>query len=196
MITIVKLGGGVLPHAGHFDNALAVIGEVARDRPLLVVPGGGPFADAVRAIDRQRDLHADVAHWMAVLAMDQCAHLVAGRLAGAVVVSASVLTVRYEIEAALAAGRVPVLAPSNWLRDVDPLPHSWDVTSDSVAAWVSGELGASRLVLVKPPGTRPSDTADGAVVDAYFPRALPSHVASVIVAADRLDALRSALNDS
>ena len=39
---------------------------------------------------------------------------------------------------ALSAGHVPVLAPSRWLREADPLPHAWTVTSDSIAAWVAG----------------------------------------------------------
>ena len=50
----------------------------------------------------------------------------------------------------LAAGKVAVLAPSRWLRAADTLPHSWDVTSDSVAAFVAGALDAARLDLVKP----------------------------------------------
>ena len=32
---------------------------------------------------------------------------------------------------------------------LDALPASWEVTSDSIAAWVAGEAGAGRLVLVK-----------------------------------------------
>jgi hypothetical protein len=74
-----------------------------------------------------------------------------------------------------------VLAPYRWLRDADPLPHSWDVTSDSIAAWVAGALGARRLVLVKPPGA----SGDGAV-DAYFARVLPAHIAAEIISADRI----------
>ena len=68
---------------------------------------------------------------------------------------------------ALDAGRVPVLAPSQWLREADPLPHSWDVTSDSIAAWVAGAVGARELVLVKPAGAAGADT-----VDPYFSRVL------------------------
>ena len=74
---------------------------------------------------------------------------------------------------------LPVLAPYRWLRDADPLPHSWDVTSDSIAAWVAGAVGARRLVLVKPPGA-----AGGDLVDAYFSRALPAEVTAEIVASD------------
>ena len=123
---------------------------------------------------------------MAVLAMDQYAHLVAARLAGGVLVAEPC-----EIAAALGAGpalHVPVLAPYRWLREADPLPHTWTVSSDSIAAWVAGAVGARRLVLVKPPGASGSE-----LVDAYFARALPPHVTSVIVPADHVDALQSAL---
>src|SRR5438874_12170688 len=101
---------------------------------------------------------------MAVLAMDQYAHLIAGKLPDAVIVAEA-----REIADALSArpvGRVPVLAPYRWLRETDPLPHSWDVTSDSIAAWVAGRVGARRLVLVKPPGLR----SGVETTDAYFSR--------------------------
>jgi aspartokinase-like uncharacterized kinase len=48
------------------------------------------------------------------------------------------------------AGGIAVLAPTRWLRAADTLPHSWDATSDTVAAFVAGALDATRLVLVKP----------------------------------------------
>jgi aspartokinase-like uncharacterized kinase len=159
---------------------------------LLIVPGGGPFADAVREVDRRLAAHErlglgdEAAHWMAVLAMDQHAHLIAARLAGAVVV-----TDPGEIRDAFNARHIPVLAPYRWLREADPLPHSWDVTSDSIAAWVAGRVGACRLVLVKPPGLRPS--TDGHGVDAYFSRAVPAGVRSLIVPADQIDVLNAAL---
>ena len=181
--TVVKLGGGVLADAEHFEAALAAIGGAAQVRRLLVVPGGGPFANAVREVDRRLRLSDDAAHWMAVLAMDQYAHLLAARLAGGVLVAEP-----REIAAALSAGHVPVLAPSRWLRAVDPLPHAWMVTSDSIAAWVAGAVGARRLVLIKPSGA-----AGRELVDAYFARALPAHVTPVIVPADQVDALHSAL---
>jgi aspartokinase-like uncharacterized kinase len=185
--TVVKVGGGLLAHVDHFDAALATIGVAATSRPLLIVPGGGPFADAVRAADRRLGLGDEAAHWMAVLAMDQYAHLIAGKLAGSVIVAEA-----REIADALGAwpvGHVPVLAPYRWLREIDPLPHSWDVTSDSIAAWVAGRVGARRLILVKPPGLRPGVET----TDAYFSRALPPDVKTLIVPADQIDALQAAL---
>lgn len=180
---VVKVGGGLLSHAAHFDAALAAIGAAGRTRRLLVVPGGGSFADAVREVDRRLRLSDDAAHWMAVLAMDQYAHLIASRLAGAVLVAGPV-----DIHAALSRSTVPVLAPYRWLRDADPLPHSWDATSDSIAAWVAGQVGARQLILVKPPGA-----TDGKRVDACFARALPAQVTPIVVPADQIDAIDSAL---
>ena len=182
---VVKVGGSLLGLGEQFQSVLDSISAAALMRPVLVVPGGGPFADAVRGVDQRVGLDADTAHWMAVLGMDQYAHLVASRLVGGVVVVGT-----RDIEVAFAAQRVPVLAPYRWLHEADALPHSWDVTSDSVAAWVAGQVGATSLVLVKPPGA-----AGSGVVDSYFSRALPAHVATFVVRADETDALRSALRD-
>jgi (4-(4-[2-(gamma-L-glutamylamino)ethyl]phenoxymethyl)furan-2-yl)methanamine synthase len=180
---VVKIGGGLLAQTECFGAVLSALADAARERRVLVVPGGGPFADAVRAVDRRLRLSDDTAHWMAVLAMDQYAHLIAARLAGGTLVANS-----RDMRMALDAGRVPVLAPSHWLREADPLPHSWDVTSDSIAAWVAGAVGARRLVLVKPSGAAGAD-----LIDPYFSRALPEGVTSSSVASDRLDTFLESL---
>jgi aspartokinase-like uncharacterized kinase len=99
---------------------------------------------------------------MAVLAMDQCAHLLAGMRT-----ELTIATSEREVESSIASGRIPVVAPYRWLRDADPLPHTWDVTSDSISAWIASTLGATQLVLVKPPGA----AGEGAV-DSYFARAI------------------------
>jgi 5-(aminomethyl)-3-furanmethanol phosphate kinase len=142
---VIKIGGGLLGKSGALEAVCAAVGAMGRREPVVVVPGGGPFADAVRELDRDAGLSADTAHWMAILAMDQYAHVLAERIDGAALVEDS-----GAIAGTLAAGRVAVLAPSRWLRAADPLPHSWDATSDSVAAFVAGALDAKRLVLVKP----------------------------------------------
>ena len=143
MLTVVKVGGGLARDAG--DDALralcAEIGAAGARHPLLVVPGGGEFADAVRAYDRRVGLRARSAHWMAILAMDQFGWALSELIPGAV---------RPVGPRAGAAGVVPVLLPSALLAERDPLPGSWAVTADSIAAWVAGAAGAGRLVLVKP----------------------------------------------
>jgi aspartokinase-like uncharacterized kinase len=182
--TVVKVGGAIIPYPGALDLAMrALESAAARGDSLLVVPGGGPFADAVRRVDRALSIESHAAHWMAILAMDQHAHLLVSR-------GPSATLIEHPDEAAdvLRRRELPVLAPYRWLRAADPLPHSWDVTSDSIAAWVAGQVHASRLLLVKPVTGEAA-----ALVDAYFERVLPAGIRVEIAdAAGLTEALRSA----
>ena len=183
--TVVKVGGSLLGRAGAFDRVIEALTAFRPGRRLVVVPGGGPFADAVRQMFRRVKIGEDAAHWMAVLGMDQYAHAVAARAPGAALVEQP-----SEIETAIAAGQLPVLAPYRWLRAADPLPHSWDVTSDSIAAWVAGALGARRVVLIKPTA---GDTRE--LVDAFFIRTVPPGVEHLVVTTDDLGQLDVALDE-
>jgi aspartokinase-like uncharacterized kinase len=172
---VIKIGGSLLADVPRFDDTLDALRSLARTQRVLVVPGGGPFADAVRDADNRLHLADSAAHWMAVLAMDQVAHLLAARLG-----SAAVVTSDGEARDALASGVIPVLAPYRWLSAADPLPHSWNVTSDSIAAWVAGACGAQHLILVK------AANASGQLVDAAFDAIRPPRIATTIVTADRV----------
>ena len=148
MLTVVKVGGGLAREAG--DGALRslcrTIGDAGAHHPLLLVPGGADFADAVREHDSRFGLRAATAHRMAILAMDQFGWLLSDLVPGAVR-CADLAAAR----APSARGRTPILLPAAVLAS-DPLPASWAVTSDSIAAWVAGAAQAARLVLVKPVG--------------------------------------------
>jgi aspartokinase-like uncharacterized kinase len=140
---VVKVGGRL----GREDGLRALCVQLAalgRRHRLLVVPGGGVFADAVRECDARFGLAPDAAHWMAILAMDQYGHLLGGLIPGSKLVRS--MTGAAEVAG---DGAVPVLLPHDLLRETDPLPHSWAVTSDSIAVWVAGWTGAPLLVLLK-----------------------------------------------
>jgi aspartokinase-like uncharacterized kinase len=122
---VVKLGGSLY---ARVPGIVPVF--LAAERPLLIVPGGGPFANAVRDV-RMND---DAAHWMAIAAMDQYGWYTASH--------------GLPVTDVLAVPDLPtVLLPYRCLREHDPLPHSWDVTSDTIAAWVAGMLGLDLLLL-------------------------------------------------
>jgi 5-(aminomethyl)-3-furanmethanol phosphate kinase len=160
----------------------AELTRASRHHRLLIVPGGGPFADAVREFERQVGLSPDAAHWMAILAMDQYAHVLAGRIGGAVLVEEP-----GAVTEAVAPGRAVVLAPSRWMRSADVLPHTWEVTSDSIAAFVAGALGAAQLILIKPSTT-------GETMDAYFSTALPQGMPYTVMEYDRIEQLSQQLS--
>jgi aspartokinase-like uncharacterized kinase len=182
-MSVIKVGGGLaaIPHA--LDRVCAELSRASRDHRLLVVPGGGPFADAVREFERQVGVSSDAAHWMAILAMDQYAHVLAGRIPGAVLVDEP-----GAVGETVVLGRTAVLAPFRWMRAADILPHTWEATSDSIAAFVAGALDAARLILIKP-------TAVGETVDAYFTTALPRGLPYSVIGYDRIEQLSQRLSE-
>jgi aspartokinase-like uncharacterized kinase len=150
----------------------AALAGAARRRALVIIPGGGPFADLVRRFQREQGLSPGAAHWMAILGMDQYAQAIADHTPKGQVVDdrAGVLAVH-------ARGAVPVLAPYRWLHAADELPHSWEVTSDSLAAYLATLLGAEELVLLKP-------VAGGEeLADPYFRRTLAAGMRWRVVSA-------------
>ena len=144
MIEAVIKVGGSLSRGDRLPALCQQLGNSGRRYRLLVVPGGGPFADAVRAQDRRFGLGDAAAHWMAILGMDQYGW----QLADLVPDSEPVWDLS-TARAVAAAGRLPVLLPFALLHAADPLPHSWEVTSDSIAAWVAATVGAPLLILLK-----------------------------------------------
>ena len=138
--TVVKLGGS---HAfsGHLADWVAAIAGCAGD--VVVVPGGGPFADAVRAAQPKIGFDDAAAHHMALLAMEQYGCALASLNGRFVLADSADALVR-----ALDAKQVPVWMPSRMALAED-IPASWNTTSGSLAAWLAGRIGARQLLLVK-----------------------------------------------
>jgi hypothetical protein len=175
---VVKLGGSLLGGA-DLPSLVDALTELAKHKAVVVVPGGGAFADAVRVSCARHEPGESAAHWMAILAMDQHAHLLAG-----IAPTARIVQSPEDVAATVARGRLAILAPFAWLRVEDPLPHGWHVTSDSIAAWVAARLAAGRLLLLKSVEGVPDTNGEIAaaadlgspalagVVDGYFAHAL------------------------
>jgi aspartokinase-like uncharacterized kinase len=140
---LVRIGGSLM-EGDQLARLCRELGRLGTRHRLLVVPGGGRFVDTVRAEDRRYKLGATTAHWMAVLGMDQYGLLLSDLIPGSCAVRG--------LEAARQAitrGLVPVMLPFSLLYAADPLPHTWEVTSDSIAAWIAAQAGICQLVLLK-----------------------------------------------
>ncbi len=139
---VLKVGGSLVSG----DNLLPLchtISSLGKRHSLLVVPGGGQYADLVRMHYRKYCLSESTSHLMAILAMEQQAYLLANLIPGSRMV---------HNPRAFAAGNtrgVFVWAGFSYLAHCDKLAASWEVTSDSMAAFVSCVVGAELLVLLK-----------------------------------------------
>ncbi|RCS24448.1 dihydroneopterin aldolase [Phyllobacterium salinisoli] len=141
MKAVVKLGGST---AGHEELQRWVEGLATARFPLVIVPGGGPFADEVRALQKPLAYSDNAAHGMAILAMDQFGLVIAERHER-LRPCRSLEAIRQTLD----AGGIPVWLPSQMTWEASDIPRSWDVTSDSLAAWLCRQWGAERLLLVK-----------------------------------------------
>jgi aspartokinase-like uncharacterized kinase len=171
---VVKLGGSnaAAPELARWLEALA-----GASFPLVIVPGGGPFADHIRGAQQRFDFSDKAAHAMAILAMEQFGHLLLDR-------DDSFVATRTlsDIRSALRRSRHAIWLPAPlalWARD---LPASWDTTSDSIAAWLAGGLGCRSLLLIKQSdavqlGATVAQLNAAGIVDAGLEALLPADVA-------------------
>ncbi len=136
---VIKVGGS-LTRNGRLGDCLA---RIAHRYPYntIVVPGGGTFADQVRLAQQEWHFNEVAAHRMAILAMQQMALLF------------NALQPDWPLVKALDELKQPP-GIGIWFPDFDLLeqyaiPPSWDITSDSLAAWLAGQLSATELHLIK-----------------------------------------------
>jgi 5-(aminomethyl)-3-furanmethanol phosphate kinase len=167
-LAIVKIGGS--HYSGpHIKDWLAAI--AAEAGAIVIVPGGGPFADAVRSAQVSMGYDDGAAHAMALTAMAQF-----GRALQSLNPALTLTASRSAIARALKDGKVPVWSPEPMARAA-ALPEMWALSSDSLAAWLAGELGALHLLLVKhghfeAAAVDVDDLVARGVLDSLFPRYL------------------------
>ena len=138
---VVKLGGSVI-RSPDLSKWLDVI--AAAPGPIVIVPGGGALADEVRSCQKQLGFGDPAAHRMALLAMDQLAWAVAGMRAGL-----DVVATEDALHEAIDSGQVAVWAPYSLISERSDVEANWRMTSDSLALWLAGRLGARRCCLIK-----------------------------------------------
>lgn len=173
---VVKVGGSLfdLPELGRRVSAYF---EQFGWRQVFIVPGGGPAADAVRLFDRVQQIGEEAAHWCALRAMSLNTHLLQALLPSKSLTSG----LPRHVLAPVVKPAVHIVDAFDFFayrRDAAELglPHSWDVTSDSIAATVAKVFWARKLILLKsvtiPPGMSWAEASERGYVDKYFPTAL------------------------
>jgi len=161
---VIKVGGS-LSETGRLGGALERLS--AAQVPVVIVPGGGPFADAVRGLQREMGFDDAVAHRLAMLAMEQMAEWMAAQQPGL-----KVAHTLEEISESIMDGQIPVWAPLRMIGDDETVPGSWSATSDSLSVRLA-ELLDARLILLKSVTLERQSSAEElagqGVVDAHFP---------------------------
>jgi len=141
-VIVLKLGGSLLS-SSSLRKWLQLSVKQGKGK-LVIVPGGGVFADQVRSTQKQWHYDEKTAHYMAILAMQQMALLLNGLTEGL-----SIINKVNQIPTALANQQVVLWSPLASELDAGKIKPSWDVTSDTLSAWLAKQLSARNLLLVK-----------------------------------------------
>jgi aspartokinase-like uncharacterized kinase len=143
MDAVIKIGGSLAEDPAALRALCNRLGEIAKKHRVVVVPGGGKFADVVREFDQQFGLSPVISHRMAILGMDQF-----GLLLSQIIPNSCASCLLNDAKQLSEIGVVPIFLPSRLMFQADPLEPSWDVTSDSVATYVASRLSANKVILV------------------------------------------------
>lgn len=161
---VVKIGGSLLAN-GRLARATGILTHARR--PLIVVPGGGGFADEVRHAQARHGTSDRAAHLMALLAMHQTGLLIEDMHTRFVAVETLAA-----IQRALAANLIPVWLPMRMSEADTTLASDWSVTSDALAARLAERLRIGTVFLVKsrrvPEGPCAAELAADGIVDPAF----------------------------
>src|SRR3990172_376333 len=165
---VVKIGGSLYdaPELKEWLDAIATHGGGR----VVIVPGGGPFANQVRAAQMRWGFTDLDAHLMALHAMEQF-----GRMLIAIERRLVAARIEPEIKGAVARKQVPVWFAATMVEEEESIDETWSITSDSLAAWLATRLGATHLALVKSIEPRPghpdaATVAEQGIVDRRFPQ--------------------------
>ena len=163
-MVIVKIGGSLFdsPNLKDWLGKLAAI----EDKRVVLVPGGGPFADQVRAAAERWDISEIAAHHMAVMAMQQYAYLLSSLNS-----NIEMLHSYKEILNVGSNSCLMVWMPYYDVVNLCDYPKNWSTTSDSLALWLASKLSAHHLNIVKCADIQNKKTQqiiNSEIVDGYF----------------------------
>jgi hypothetical protein len=175
MNIVLKLGGSLMDNITEIVNHIIEYINTTSEEMIsvVIVPGGGVFADCVRDISKKYHISNDTSHWIAIASMEQYAYYIIDKTG---LESIDTLSELYS--------GIVVLKPYQYLKNNDELPHGWNVTSDTIGAWVAKKLDASFIkitdvdgifkeqYLVSEINASDIDKLDSSCTDKYMPEFL------------------------
>ena len=142
---IVKIGGKILENKENLESTIAQFKHICENdivQKIIIIPGGGTYANFVRKIDEKISIGDELSHWMAIFAMN----------CNGIELSQKYNDIKYFDnlgELKKSNGRIVIFLPYDFINQRDELLHSWDVTSDSITVYIAHQLGLKECFLIK-----------------------------------------------
>ncbi|MFX1447696.1 MAG: hypothetical protein ACFFCG_06125 [Promethearchaeota archaeon] len=144
-IAIFKIGGKILENRNYLISTVSQLTSIYENNlisKIILVAGGGSYANLIRKLDQKFKLGDDLSHWMAIYTMD-----INGKKIGSYFPRIS-KSRRFE-DIKRTQRIFTVFLPFRFLKEFDELPHSWAVTSDSITLYLAHKFGVNNCFLIK-----------------------------------------------
>ncbi len=142
---ICKLGGKILEDLENIHSTISQITQlIVRNimTRIILIPGGGSYANFVREMYDSLDLNEDLAHWMGIISMDHNGRDLKKKFPELTLID------DFNKLGEFTKG-ISIFLPFKFLRKTDELPHKWDVTSDSITLYLAKMMKLEKCFLIK-----------------------------------------------
>ena len=141
---LFKLGGSLL-NSRFMKIWIKFITNHFKGR-AIIIPGGGLFANHIRAVQKDYNLENDIAHDMALYSMSQMGLLISSIDR----INLHFCNTKHEISRVIEDNKVPIIGSFDFLKTrIGSSNKDWSITSDSIALLISEELKLNTLLIVK-----------------------------------------------
>ena len=142
---ICKIGGKILENPENIKSTVSQLSQLYKKKVvtrLILIPGGGSNANFVRFLQKKLQFNEDLAHWMAVVSMDLNGTCINKKFPNFSILDDFTKLIKFE-------NGCFIFLPYKFLKENDELPHSWDVTSDSITLFIAKKIELDECFLIK-----------------------------------------------
>jgi aspartokinase-like uncharacterized kinase len=142
---IVKIGGKILENKENLESTILQFKYICEKnfiQKIIIIPGGGKYANFVRMLDKKISIGDELSHWMAIFAMN-CNGIEISQKYNDIKDFDNLDELKKSKE------KIVIFLPYDFLYQLDELPHSWSVTSDSITLYIAHQLGLKDCFLIK-----------------------------------------------
>ncbi len=144
-VVVFKIGGKILDDFENLKSTISQLNQLYDDNvfdKIIIIPGGGSFANFIRKIYSELKFTEEIAHWMGIISMNYNGLELSKKYPNLQIIeNLNQLKENRKIFC--------ILLPYEFIKENDELPHSWDVTSDSISLFIAKELELNECFLIK-----------------------------------------------
>ncbi|MFX1497542.1 MAG: hypothetical protein ACFFBH_08450 [Promethearchaeota archaeon] len=142
---IFKIGGKIFENSKRLINSITQLTQLYENdiiQKIILIPGGGKAASFVREMCLEFKFSNELAHWIAIYSMNFNGIKINKKFPD--------FEISEEFEDIQKEDKImEIFLPYRYLRNTDELPHSWDVTSDSITLYLAHKLNLEECFLIK-----------------------------------------------